>query len=154
MKSENGLNLNLDDVFRAIETCDVMVLGFSHLAPRVLFDTRQGSGGPLFRMVRQVSTPAERFAQLRKLRPGLSDPERYLFLNWPVGLDSLLELGIWGRIVERCIASAGDRAREECEGILERLRQLDRKEEQEAIAGDSYRTIWPPRLNRRAGERE
>lgn len=154
MHAENGLNLDLDQVLEALRACDVMVLGFMHLSPRVLFDMRPGPGGPLFRVVAPVGTPQERFQQLRKLRPGIGDPKQYLFLQWPLGLGSLLEMGVWERIVDRCREAAPDIADDDCAAILDRLERLDRKETREALRGDSYRTVWPPRRGRRAGGAE
>jgi len=152
--AENGLSLDLAEVFEAIGKSDVLVLGFLHLAPRVLFDTRKGKDRPLYRLVAPVRTPEERFAQLRKLRPGLDDPKRYVFIQWPLGLSSLLDSEVWDQIVDHCVKAAGEEGRSDCEGILERLKELDRKEERAAIVGESYRTIWPPRRNRKAGEHE
>jgi len=148
VRAENGLNLNLEEVLEAVDRSDVLVLGFLHLTPRILFDTRLGSDRPLFRIVARVRTPEERFAQLRKLRPGLGDPNRYVFIEWPLGMTSLVESRVWQRIVEHCAGAGGERARTDCEGILERLRRLDRKEEHEAIRGESYRTMWPSRRRR------
>jgi hypothetical protein len=145
LRAENGLSLNLDEVFEAVGKSDVLVLGFLHLSPRILFDTRPGNGGPLFRFVPPVRTPEERFAQLRKLRKGLGDPDRFVFIQWPLGLDSLLESGVWERILDHCRAVAAERADADCQGIIDRLRQLDRKEDREAVRGESYRTIWPAR---------
>lgn len=148
MRAENGLSLNLPEVFEAIGKSDVLVLGFLHIVPRVLFDTRAGAGSPLFRLVPPVRTPEERFAQLRKLRPGLGEPERFVFIQWPLGLESLQQNGVWQRIVEHCIAAAATRAATDCDGILQRLQLLDRKEEIDAIGGESYKTLWPPRERR------
>ncbi|HEY7295907.1 MAG TPA: hypothetical protein VH916_12755 [Dehalococcoidia bacterium] len=145
MRSEDGLRIDVDAARDAIGRCDVLVLGFRHLAPRVLFDTREGTAsGPLFRVVPPVNTPKERFAQLRRLRPDLGEPERFLFIQWPLGLDSLVESGLWSRIVDRCRTAAQERGLEECDGLLQRLTELDAKEVREAIAGESYRTQWPP----------
>jgi hypothetical protein len=151
VRAENGLNLNLHEVLEAVGKSDVLILGFLHLAPRILFDTRSGRDGPLFRLVPPVRTPEERFAHLRKLRPGLGDPERYVFIQWPLGLFSLMETGVWDKVVSHCQAAAGERALADCDGVLARIRQLDRKEDREAIVGDSYRTIWPSRRNRITG---
>ncbi|HLZ72246.1 MAG TPA: hypothetical protein VKV26_20275 [Dehalococcoidia bacterium] len=154
MRAEDGLRLDLDGAREAIGRCDVLVLGFRHLAPRVLFDTREGTASkPLFRIVPPVNTPKERFAQLRRLRPDLGEPERFLFIQWPLGLESLVESGIWSCIVERCRAAAQERGLQECEGLLERLTRLDQKEVQEAIDGESYRTLWPPSPGQPRGER-
>ncbi len=149
MRSEDGLRLDLDGARDAIARCDVLVLGFRHLAPRVLFDTREGTASrPLFRIVPPVNTPRERFAQLRRLRPDLREPQRFVFIQWPLGLESLVDSGLWERIVERCRAVEPERGPAECDGLMARLQQLDHKEEREAIAGESYRTLWPP-LERR-----
>lgn len=153
MRSEDGLRLEVAEALEAVGRADVLVLGFTHLSPRVLFDTRKGAGRPLFRLVPPVRTPEERFAQLRRLRPGLPDPERFVFIQWPLGLDSLLETGLWERIVSHCSAAAGERGIQDCAGVLSRLRMLDRKEEREAIGGESYRTLWPLRRDRGRGGR-
>lgn len=154
VRSEDGLRLDLEGARDAIARCDVLVLGFKHLAPRVLFDTREGTASrPLFRVVPPVKTPRERFAQLRRLRPDLGEPQRFVFIQWPLGLDSLMESGLWDQIVDRCRTAEPQRGEADCDGLLERLTQLDRKEVREAIAGESYRTLWPPDERRGRGER-
>lgn len=147
MRGENGLGLNLPEVRDAVARADVLVVGFVHLTPRVLFDLRPGPSHPLFRLVAPVRTPDERFAQLRRLRPGVPDPERFVFIQWPLGLDSLVETSVWETIVARCQVVAGEQALSDCDGIMQRLRILDSKELREAIGGDSYRSLWPKRTD-------
>lgn len=143
MRGENGLSLDLPEVREAIERADVLVVGFVHLTPRVLFDLRTGTSKPLFRLVAPVRTAEERFSQLRRLRPGVPDPERFVFVQWPLGLDSIAEAGVWETIVTRSESVAGEQALSDCDGIMQRLRVLDAKETREALAGDSYRSLWP-----------
>jgi len=152
MRTENGLNLDLQQLFETIDQCDVLVLGFLHIGPRVLFDSRHdAAGAPLLRFVPPVRTPRERFAHLRRLRPSLGDPERYAWVQWPLGIESLVGMGTWARVVQHCSLAAGDRAVVDCEEILDRLRLLERKEVTEAISGAGYRTLWPAPRPRRGG---
>jgi hypothetical protein len=146
MRSENGLGLTLDEVYQAVDVSDVLIIAFPHLTGRLLFDVRTRPGEPpVIRSVPPVRSPDERFAYLRKLRPGLADPERYVFIQWPLGIESLVTNEVWRHIEDHCIAAGGDKAGEECASMLRRLYELDRKEDREAIRGRSYKTLWPVR---------
>jgi len=77
MKSENGLGLSLEEVYKAIDVSDVLVIAFPHLSGRLLFDIRTRPGEPpLIRTVPPVRGPDGPFAYLRSARPGPADPER------------------------------------------------------------------------------
>jgi len=145
VRGENGLSLDLPEAFDAIAGADVVVLGFPHLQPRVLFDLRPGFGTPFIRLVPPARTAEERIGQLRRLRPGVPDPERFVFVRWPLGVDSLIESGLWEALVNRAERVLGERALAECDGVMQRLRTLDARETREAIAGESYRYLWPKR---------
>jgi hypothetical protein len=146
MKSENGLSLKLDEVYHAVEISDVLLIAFPHLTARLLFDVRTRPGeGPIIRSVPPVRGPDERFAYLRRLRPGMADPERYVFIQWPLGVESLVTSDIWRHIEEHCVTAGGDKSGEECASLLRKLYELDYHEDTEAIRGKSYKTIWPPR---------
>lgn len=122
----------------------MLVIGFPHLVNRLLFDVRTRSGeGPVIRLVPPVRKPEERFAYLRALRPGLGDPEKYVFIQWPLGLESLVSTQIWQRITDHCANAGGPEAGTACDTLLQRLRTLDRREDREAIAGRGYRALWP-----------
>jgi hypothetical protein len=142
VRGENGLGINLREARGAIGQADVLVLGFDHIKQRVLFDFRPGPGGPLIRLVAPVSTARERLTELHTLRPGIPDPQRFIFVRWPLGLDSLVDSGVWDVITERA-GTGNEKARADCDGALQRLRLLDAKETREAIAGESYRSLWP-----------
>lgn len=146
MKSENGLGLSLEEVYKAVDVSDVLVIAFPHLTGRLLFDVRTRPGeSPLIRSVPPVRSPDERFAYLRSVRPGLADPERYVFIQWPLGVESLITNDVWRHIEEHCISAGGDKAGEECASLLRRLYELDQHEDSEAIRGRSYKTLWPSR---------
>jgi hypothetical protein len=145
MKSENGLSLSLDEVYKAVDISDVLLIAFPHLTGRLLFDVRtRPDDGPVIRSVPPVRGPDERFAYLRRLRPGLPDPERYVFIQWPLGVESLVTNDVWRHIEDHCIAAGGDRSGEECATLLRGLYELDRQEDREAIRGKSFKTLWPP----------
>ena len=144
MKSENGLGLELPEVFKAIDLSEVLVMSLPHLSNRLLFDVRVRAGqGPIVRLVPPVRSPEERFAYLRRLRPGVGDPEKYVFIQWPLGVQSLVADHVWQRITEHCEAAGGPDTRRRCDQLLRRLSELDRQEDVEAIRGQSYRTLWP-----------
>jgi hypothetical protein len=146
MKSENGLGLSLEEVYKAIDVSDVLVIALPHLSGRLLFDVRTRPGDPpLIRTVPPVRGPDERFAYLRSARPGLADPERYVFIQWPLGVESLVSNDVWRRIEDHCVDAGGEKAGEECAGLLRGLYELDHHEDVEAVGGRSYKTIWPPR---------
>jgi hypothetical protein len=144
VRSDNGSSLELAEVRKAIDLSDVLVLGFLHLSSRLLFDVRTGPReAPLIRFVPPVRTPEERFAHLRGLRPGLNDPQKYVFIRWPLGLESLIASGVWQQITDHCVEAGGEAAERDCAVLLKRLCELDRREDLEAIAGKTYRTLWP-----------
>lgn len=144
MKSENGLGLELPEVYKAIDLSEVLVISLPHLTNRLLFDVRVRDGqGPLIRLAPPVRSPEERFAYLRRLRPSFSDPEKYVFIQWPLGIQSLVADRVWQRITEHCEAAGGPEARRRCDDLMQRLHELDRHEDVEAIRGQNYRTLWP-----------
>jgi hypothetical protein len=144
MKGENGLTLKLEEVYQAVDISDVLLIAFPHLAGRLLFDVRTRPGeSPIIRSVPPVRGPEERFAYLRALRPGMADPERYVFLQWPLGVESLVANDVWRRIEDHCAAAGGEASVRECASLLRGLYELDHHEDVEAIRGQSYKTIWP-----------
>jgi hypothetical protein len=143
MKSENGLSLTLDEVYKAVDISDVLLIAFPHLTGRLLFDVRTRPGDkPVIRSVPPVRGPDERFAYLRNLRPGYADPERYVFIQWPLGVESLVTNDVWRHIEDHCVAAGGDQSGEECASLLRKLYELDHHEDVEAIRGKSYKTVW------------
>ena len=93
--------------------------------------------------VPKVTSAEERFKSLKVLRPRFKLPDKITAIWWPRFIDGLVETGIWGAIVERIIDQGFPGAAEECDELLRELRQKERAELHNAIAGEGYQTLWP-----------
>ena len=133
---------NLDEALRAIDTAEVLVVGFGWLAQRLLVDARRTeSAGPYVRIVEPVRSAQERLRQLQELRPGFADPESFLFFPWPGRVDSFVRAGLFSRIRERCRDDA--QAERDCDRTLQQLEALDRDDLRQAIlGGEKYHTLY------------
>ena len=133
---------DVDETLRAIRDADVLVIGFGWLAERLLIDGRQNETiGPYIKVVDPVRTPQERLRQLRKIRPGLDDPESYVFFPWAGRVEAFLGAGLWDRILDRF--SSDQRALDASEEALRRLQALDREDLRQALGGgEKYHTLY------------
>ena len=62
--------LDLDELIQAIKDEDVLIVRFQNFEERLLLDMRVGDDGePLIKMVDPVSSPEERYKELREIRP-------------------------------------------------------------------------------------
>lgn len=143
MDMDNFISINLQQVTRAVEAADVLIVGFTLFPERLLADTRWSSyDPPMIKVVAPVASVEERLVELRELRPRFPDPERFIFFVWPRGIATLESLGVWERIVQRCNASGHADVQEACRVALKELRRLEREEIIQAIHGSRYRSLW------------
>ena len=140
----NGdFRMDMDDIVRNIESAEIVCVYFPLLRKTLVVDTRTDvEDPPIVKLLPMASSVEERFKSLRKLRPRFPRPEKVAVIPWPKYVDSLIRLGLWDRIVERC-ASSGDKGSvQACGGVLEELRGLEKAELIAVITGDNYHTIW------------
>jgi hypothetical protein len=132
----------LDDKLRAIDQAEVLVVGFAWLTELLLVDARRAEGiGPYVKVVQRVRSPQERLRQLREIRPGLDDPEPFMFFLWKGRIDAFEAAGLFDRIRARC----GDdsQAEADCDRAFAELRELDRQDLRQAIfGGEKYHTLY------------
>lgn len=142
MSDEYGVDL--DEVFRVIDTAEVLVVRFHFIDRRLLVDFRTRPGiEPLIKVVPRAESVEDRFRSIKRLRPELPLPERVLTFHWPRSIPVLLASGTWQRIVDRVSSLGSDETTDACGRALEELLALERKEVMGAITGAShYQTLW------------
>ena len=136
----DGFDMN--ETNRAISEAQVLVVGFGWLAERLLVDTRSSETlGPYIRVVQPVRTPQERIRQLRELRPGLGDPESFVFFPWAGRVQAFVDSGLYDRLRDR-IAQDETAAADAVEA-LDQLLALDQSDLRQAIlGGEKYHTLY------------
>ena len=97
--------LDLDELIQAIKDEDVLIVRFQNFEERLLLDMRVGDDGePLVKMVDPVSSPEERYKELREIRPEVALPERIMVVPWPRSYSELVRFGLWDHITDRIMS--------------------------------------------------
>jgi hypothetical protein len=142
--SENGLLVDLTEVEKVVDLCDVFTIIFQTFPERLLVDNRISSReGPLVAVVEPVATVEERYHWLGRKRPSFGPPERFMFFLWPHTIAFLEQCGVVARIRRRCEASNWSEAVSMFDKALANLREKEQRATWAAISGENYRTIWP-----------
>ncbi len=140
---DNDYALNLDEIFRTIETADVLRVRFLLINKRVLFDIRFNElDGPLIRVVSRSGSSEESFRNLKRLRPRFPLPDKMTAIWWPKYVSSLVSTGVWQAIINRIAESGYSESVSQCETIFRELQSLERQEIRNAISGEGFQTIW------------
>ncbi len=140
------VGLDLDEVIESVENAEVMSISFPTFNKAAVIDTRSNdTEGPMLRIMTMVSSPRERIRSIRRVRPGFPRVKNLIVIPWPRYVDSLVSLGVWGKIEERFAKADQRDAAEACKLILDELKQLEKAELAAAVAGDTYHTIWSAR---------
>jgi hypothetical protein len=139
---ESGINL--DVIFNAVDTADVLIVRFPFIASRLLVDARsEPDDPPVIGILPQASGIEERFRTVREARPRLPVPERIISFHWPRRAAFLESSGVWARIVTRITAGGHAKMEERCRAAWEALLREERREEAAALrGGQRYETIW------------
>ncbi len=142
MSDEFGVDL--DEVFKVIDTADVLVVRFHLIDKRLLVDFRTRADVlPLVKIVPRAESVEDRFRSIKRLRPEFPLPEKVMSFHWPRSVPVLLNSGVWQRLVDRVSALGDDETTESCGRAMEELMALERREVFGAIRGaDHYQTIW------------
>ncbi len=142
MSDEFGVDL--DEVFKVIDTADVLVVRFHLIDKRLLVDFRTGAGVlPMVKIVPRAESVEDRFRSIKRLRPEFPLPEKVMSFHWPRSIPVLLNSGVWQHLVDRVSSLGDDETTESCGRAMEELMALERREVFGAIRGaDHYQTIW------------
>src|SRR5438093_12878324 len=82
--TENGVMIDLEEVRKVVDECDVFTVGFRLFPERLMIDTRTREGdGPLLEVVAPVNTFEERLFWLGQRRPAFGVPEGFPFFISP-----------------------------------------------------------------------
>jgi hypothetical protein len=120
-----------------------MSIFFPSFRRALIIDTRSNTDdGPMVRLMPMASSPQDRVRSIRKLRPGFPRLQNLTLIPWQRYVDSLVNLGVWEKIVKRIEESGDPKAIQACDAALTELRRLERQELVAAISGDNYQTIW------------
>jgi hypothetical protein len=142
--TENGLLVDLAEVEKVVDLCDVFTVVFGMFSERLLVDSRcKGEEGPLVALVEPVASVEERFFWLGQRRPAFGPPERFMFFLWPHSIEFLEKSGVAARIGGRCEATGHSEAVAMFEKVMAELRQKEREATVQAIRGESFKTLWP-----------
>jgi hypothetical protein len=142
MSDEFGVDL--DEVFKVIDTADVLVVRFHLIDKRLLVDFRTKAGVlPLVKVVPRAESVEDRFRSIKRLRPELPLPEKVMSFHWPRSVPVMLNSGVWQHLVDRVSSLGDDETTDSCGRAMEELLALERREVFGAIRGaDHYQTIW------------
>ena len=138
--------VDLEEVFENIDQAEVVSISFPTFNKSAVFDTRSSEAeGPMIRVMPMVSSPRERIRSVRRLRPNFPRAKHLTVIPWHGYVNTLVQIGIWDRVVGRLTGSGQQDAAEVCSAILNELRQHEKTEMTAAVLGDNYHTIWSSR---------
>ena len=140
---EGNFLFEIDEVLRNVQEAEVMSIFFPAFRRALIIDTRSNTDdGPMVRLMPMASSPQDRVRSIRKLRPGFPRLQNLTLIPWQRYVDSLVNLGVWEKIVKRIEESGDPKATQACDAALTELRRLERQELVAAISGDNYQTLW------------
>ena len=143
MDTENNTEINLKEVFWTIETADVLVIAFPLFDERLLVDTRcNESVGPLIKVVPAAGSIRKRVRHIAAIRPQFPPPKRLMVVAWPKAVSSMVRLGVWTRVEQRCLASGSPEVDAAFQEAFDALLALERRAMQTAVVGDGHHTLW------------
>ena len=144
MFTENGVLIDLDEVGKVVEGCDVFTIGFRMFPERVIIDTRETEElVPLVQVVEPVNSVEERFHWLGRERPAFGVPERFSVFIWPHSLEFLESCGLARRIRDQLRASERPEVAKMIDEALAELQRLEGRSVQQALVGEGYHALWP-----------
>ena len=144
MYTENGLLVDLAEVEKVVDLCDVFTIVFRIFPERLLVDSRISlQEGPWVGLVEPVASVEERYHWLGRKRPSFGPPERFTFFLWPHSIAFLEQSSIAARIRRRCEATDRPEAVAMFDRALAELREKERRATLTAITGENYHSVWP-----------
>ncbi len=140
---DNEFALDIDEIVKTVRSAEVITFRFVIVNQRLLIDYRTSEiDPPLVRVVPRATSVEERFRALKQLRPRFRLPEKISAIWWPKFVEGLVEYGIWDAVVQRMVETGFSEAPRQCDAVLQELRDLERREIRNAVAGEGYQPIW------------
>jgi hypothetical protein len=140
----DDFGVDLEEVFRVIDTAEVLIVRFHIIRPRLLVDFRARPGvEPLLAVVPPAESVKERFESIKAMRPDLPFPDKVMSFQWPRSIGVFLQSGAWERIAERARAAGSDGTPSQARRCADQLQEEERGEVKAAIHGTGhYQTLW------------
>lgn len=146
---DNDFSIDYGDLIQAIEGNDVITMRFVTIGQRLLFDFRSSElDGPLVKLVAPVKSVRERYESLKALRPRFQLPERIVSVSWPRFARTLPETPVWDAVIARVAESNHPEAIMRARAMGQELERMEAREQQRAIRGVGFRTLWSQRARR------
>lgn len=146
MMERDDFAVDLAEVFENIDHAEVVSISFPTFNKSAVIDMRSNeSEGPMLRVMPMVSSPRERIRSVRRLRPNFPRAKDLTVIPWHGYVDTLVQIGIWDKVVDRFVRSGQQEAVDSCNEILKELKQSEKTEMTAAVLGDNYHTIWTSR---------
>lgn len=140
---DGDFRIDVEEVLRNIDSAEVISIYFPLLRKTILIDTRfTEEDAPMVKIVPMASSVDERNRSLRRLRPHFPRPRSITVVPWPKYVESLVQLGVWQKVMERFVYSGHKEAVQECSLVLEDMYGLELDELSAVIKGDNYHTMW------------
>jgi len=140
---DGDFRINLEEILRNIYSAEIISIYFPLLRKTILIDTRfSDNDPPMVKIVPMALTVDDRNRALRKLRPNFPRSRSLTVIPWPKYVESLVDLGIWDKVMERFVDSGHKKSVEECRNVLEEMYDLEMEELSAVIRGENYHTIW------------
>jgi hypothetical protein len=148
MYSENGVQIDYDEVSKLIADADVFAVGFNNFPERLIVDARVDSKEmPLVQVVEPASSPQRRVRWLMRRRPSLGEPKAFSFVAWPHSPRLLVDSGLWEQVERRVRAGDDIDTKTQCEIAIKELHDLELEAVIAAIRGDNYATLYPREID-------
>jgi hypothetical protein len=136
--------IDLGEVKKVVDDCDVFTIGCRMFPERFIIDTRSSeSEGPMVEVVEPVATVEERFFWLGQRRPSFGMPKQFSFFVWPHSLNYFDESGLGKLIRERVYPGdeSGQIGAQMAKSMF-RLHLLEQRATYDAVHGRNYHTLW------------
>jgi hypothetical protein len=140
----NDFGIDLDEIFKVLDSADVLIIRFQLVDQRLLIDARSTElDPPLVKLVARAGSVEERFRSLKQLRPRLPLPDKIMSFQWPRHVRVLADAGIWNRVVKRMCDSGHPGMQQMCDEVWNEMVAAERREEIAAIrGGEGFQTLW------------
>lgn len=146
MMDREDFAVDLQELFDEIDHAEVVSISFPSFDKSAVFDMRSNeSEGPMLRLMPIASSPRERIRSMRRLRPSFPRTNCLSVIPWYGYVDTLVQTGIWDKLVDRLTRSGRRDATDACDAMLKKLRHFEKVGMSAAISGGNYHTIWTSR---------
>jgi len=140
MRTENGIEIDLEALNQLLQRADVLTIGFTLFRERILIDTRANDRqGQLATMVEPVAAVQERYLWLGRHRGAFGAPEAFSFFVWPQTVRGLLDR----QVLAPLRARLDNDAIAQLDLALDEAASHERKAMAAAVRGDeTWPAIW------------